>query len=127
MSKYNNPNYRRDWRRARKVSFVEKLGGVCSHCGTTERLEFDHIDRNTKLFDIATHLDSSTQTLLSELKKCQLLCKSCHATKSQAERGNDTSHRHGLLSTYVNLGCRCSDCKNANRVYMNNYRKALYS
>ena len=34
-----------------------------------------------------------------------------------------TDEEHGFRGTYVNKGCRCSECKKANAVYWQEYRK----
>lgn len=36
----------------RRNKGLKLLGGVCVKCGTTENLQFDHIDPATKLFNI---------------------------------------------------------------------------
>lgn len=64
------------------AKFKDLLGGVCVVCGTTERLEFDHIDPSTKLFDIAKGWARAEKIVLEELEKCQLLCKQHHDEKS---------------------------------------------
>ena len=61
---------------------VEMLGGKCCGCGTTENLEFDHLDRKTKSFNISSRLASRIEKLEKEAKKCQLLCQSCHQIKT---------------------------------------------
>jgi hypothetical protein len=59
----------------------------CVRCGSTEDLELDHIDPSTK------HSESKntsgliwswcTERREAELAKCQILCKSCHLTKTR--------------------------------------------
>tara|TARA_B100000131_G_C17801676_1_gene485799 strand:+ start:105 stop:560 length:456 start_codon:yes stop_codon:yes gene_type:complete len=60
------------------------LGGKCVVCGTTERLEFDHIDPKNKLFNITRYATGGKpkDVFMEELKKCQLLCYSCHKNKT---------------------------------------------
>ena len=60
------------------------LGGKCVVCGTTEHLEFDHIDPKTKSFDITRYVNGgkSKHIFMEELKKCQLLCVECHKKKT---------------------------------------------
>ena len=117
------------WKRlrfeTRRREFIKQLGGICRHCGTTYDLTYDHIDRSTKEFCIGANLHRSMQSLQTELKKCRLLCRSCHGTKSQKERLHDTSHRHGIVSTYTNLKCRCSDCKKVWHDYCRTYYSKL--
>lgn len=70
----------------RRHQLIEQLGGKCVRCGSTENLEFDHIDSNSKEISIATHLSYSMDTIQNELQKCQLLCKSCHIQKTKEEK-----------------------------------------
>lgn len=60
----------------------EYLGGKCVGCGTTENLQFDHIDRTKKKYSITKRSLNSFDTLKEELDKCQLLCKTCHEIKT---------------------------------------------
>ena len=57
---------------------VERLGGQCVKCGTTENLEFDHIYPNDKEFNISSHISCKIDKLIDEADKCQLLCEECH-------------------------------------------------
>lgn len=98
------------------------LGGKCVHCGTTERLEFDHIDndRNGELERCVSRLFScSWERITVELNKCQLLCKTCHGKKTAKDHGWGKLV-HGVLSTYTNKKCRCEKCREANNTYMRN-------
>lgn len=65
---------------------IQELGGQCVQCGNTERLEFDHIDPKTKTLEISKSFNLSLNKLREETKKCQLLCKICHKSKSDNER-----------------------------------------
>jgi 5-methylcytosine-specific restriction endonuclease McrA len=66
----------------RKMANIEYLGGQCVSCGSTERLEFDHIDPSTKSYNIGKMWSLSQAKLVSELDKCQLLCYDCHRVKT---------------------------------------------
>ena len=37
----------------RRALALDYLGGFCVYCGSTEKLEFDHIDRTSKSFPIS--------------------------------------------------------------------------
>ena len=90
--KYNELNrekigeYKREQRKERKAYCIEYLGGKCVKCGATERLEFDHIDRTTKKYNITRKVDRTFDILKEELNKCQLLCYDCHKVKTISER-----------------------------------------
>lgn len=46
-------NYMRARYHARRTAGIEKLGGKCVDCSSVEELEFDHVDRSTKVFNIS--------------------------------------------------------------------------
>lgn len=98
----------------RRKEALALLGGLCVHCGITENLQFDHIDPNTKLFSIGTILNNAPwDRILSELSKCQLLCKQCHVKKTLQDKGLTTA-THGSYTMYRHHKCRCDLCKQAN-------------
>lgn len=68
----------------RNQEALEILGGKCAKCGSTEKLEFDHIDPKTKLFGIK-YATRNWEIVLEELKKCQLLCRMHHEEKSKID------------------------------------------
>ncbi len=76
-------------RQERRKFLIEHLGGKCVGCGTSENLQFDHIDRTQKLFSIGKKLDYSLEKLLPEVEKCQLLCYECHEFKSLINHDKD--------------------------------------
>ncbi|MEX0755880.1 MAG: hypothetical protein WD739_09460 [Actinomycetota bacterium] len=76
----------------RKADAVAYLGGRCAVCGTTESLEFDHVDPTTKAFGISANLSRRWTMVLVELKKCQLLCKRHHHDKSASENQRWAGH-----------------------------------
>jgi hypothetical protein len=83
-------------RATRRKEWVEQRGGRCVNCGETtyELLEVDHIHPNTKLYRVCTLWNSLGQPYAqAELAKCQVLCRSCHLTKSI---------REGSLATFSN-------------------------
>lgn len=77
----------------RRAMAMERLGGKCAHCGTTENLEFDHIDRDTKSFPISKMWSVAEPRFLAELAKCQILCTPCHKAKTKAHRDYRKSMR----------------------------------
>lgn len=102
----------------RRKFWIAELGGVCNKCSQTERLEFDHIDRETKKYDIAKILATwSPHIIEEEMRKCQLLCRSCHAKKSAAELAVD--HGGGVSGK---KNCPCALCKSRRSEYNRNYR-----
>lgn len=73
---------RKERKEQHKKHLIDMLGGKCSGCGTTENLQFDHLDRTTKSFNIGSNLAAKIEKLEEEAKKCQLLCKDCHQIKT---------------------------------------------
>jgi len=76
---------RRKQHKEKRAICLEYLGGKCVKCGTTERLEFDHIDRTTKKYTITPKLSYKFDNIKEELDKCQLLCAPCHLDKTASE------------------------------------------
>lgn len=91
---------------ARRKLVIETLGGQCSACGSTHLLEVDHKSREGKGLNISQCITWNWNTLLEELKKCQLLCYDCHLKKTALE---NTKTTHGRRAMYAK-GCRCSEC-----------------
>ena len=81
---YSNEYYQR-----KRTKLIEQFGGKCVRCGSTENLEFDHIDRHTKIKKVSTLLASSSyQSAVDEAQKCQLLCRQCHIDKTNQHKDN---------------------------------------
>lgn len=116
---YNNERYQL-WRQKQ----IDKLGGKCVICSSTEELEFDHIDRETKEFDIGKGWALSQEIVDKELAKCQLLCNTHHTEKSVLERGQTLARgTHGTISSYRYCGPpKCEECKAAKREVMRKWR-----
>jgi hypothetical protein len=69
-------------RREQRQKMIQHLGGKCIGCGSTEDLQFDHIDRKEKTENISKLLGYSDERVLLEVNKCQLLCQQCHQYKT---------------------------------------------
>lgn len=80
-----NAYMKRRWAK-RKAAAVALLGGKCARCESTENLEFDHIDPNTKIMTVARTSSRSEEFFWTEVKKCQLLCQGHHLIKSGEDR-----------------------------------------
>ena len=76
---------RRGYRDKRKSYCIEYLGGKCVECGTTHNLQFDHIKREGKKYEITRKLTYKFDNIKEELDKCQLLCAPCHLDKTASE------------------------------------------
>src|SRR5690348_7168168 len=76
-------NYRREWFKRRRDEWF--AGKCCVICGSTDRLEADHIDPSTKDPQLkkGTSLWSwSDKRREAELAKCQVLCHEHHLAKT---------------------------------------------
>jgi 5-methylcytosine-specific restriction endonuclease McrA len=80
----NLPKWKRHYLR-RRAKVINFLGGICVKCGETENLEVDHIYPEQKSFSISGFLTHSWAKVEPELRKCQLLCNSCHKEKSKTD------------------------------------------
>ena len=79
-------DYQLVWVTRRRNQWI-KENGPCKRCGSTDNLEVDHIDRKTKLISPTKlwSLSKDNPKRVEELKKCQVLCSSCHKLKNQEE------------------------------------------
>jgi 5-methylcytosine-specific restriction endonuclease McrA len=120
--------YMRDYMRKRmwerKKQAQQQLGGTCKHCDSSDDLEFDHIDPKSKTMVISKMWTASEVRFQAELRKCQLLCRSCHIIKSALECGKKPARgTHGTLSSYRHCGPpKCEACKEAKRTYAQHKR-----
>lgn len=116
--------YDKAYKAKKKQRAINLLGGKCVNCNTLERLQFDHIknDREGSKKTITYMLNTTSwEKVMEELKKCQLLCFSCHIKKSNSERGRTGLHLHGTMTKYRADKCRCADCKRVHSLYMKNW------
>lgn len=113
MRKYMLKRYHR-----RRSDSIEKLGGKCVVCGTTDNLEIDHIDRSTKTMAISGLWSCNIQRYEAELKLCQLLCEQHH--KEKTSRENSVDHGGGKTGK---RNCYCELCAPLKRAYARERRQ----
>lgn len=82
----------------RKTKLVAMLGGKCQICGydkTRRALTFHHRDRAKKLFGLSLNILWSRcwSDILTEVKKCDLLCMNCHAETEDQISGENIVDR----------------------------------
>lgn len=101
----------------RRLEAKTYLGGSCVTCGATSDLEFDHVDPSTIKIRISTAISQhwSWDRLLTELNKCQLLCKPCHIKKTAVEMRERLTH--GKYHAAYHLKCSCEACVNFKKQY----------
>lgn len=98
------------------------LGGVCVRCGSYDFLELDHIDPSTKKWTVSAISWMSESGFWDEVKKCQLLCETCHIQKTREDRGSKNAREtHGTLSSY--RYCKCVECRYAKSQWSKRYYK----
>lgn len=112
-------------RRKKRQELIQALGGKCARCGSSENLEFDHLDPNQKEFRVSEMLDWGEVRLSQEVEKCQLLCKDCHHQKTLENWEYGQEAPHGGIWRWRKYKCRCADCMQANDKY-NEFRRAIY-
>lgn len=115
--------YMKKRRSKNKQYAVDKLGGKCIKCESTNNLQFDHIKTRKENggFVIANMLSHGRAKLDKELAMCQLLCEDCHKTKTLKDMGwKDAKVEHGTPRSH--LYCKCAVCKSAHNKRINEYR-----
>lgn len=84
-SREYHQKYERDRWEKRYPEALRTLGGRCVECGTTEDLQFDHVDPATKLFNISEGATRNENLFWDEVAKCQLLCVPHHKDKTASD------------------------------------------
>lgn len=108
--------FQRDWLARKKAEFY--LGKTCVRCGSSEKLEIDHVDPKLKVsHNIWSWSDERRNT---ELNKCQILCHTCHWKKTRNDNGWWLTH--GTVTGYQSYNCKCIECKAAYAKYKREYR-----
>jgi hypothetical protein len=126
MTATNMAVYMAERRKNRRNQLIEMSGGKCVKCGSTDDLNFDHKDPKERNFRLTGDaLDKAWGKVLEEWGKCQLLCRSCHLTKTRENKENNNPPpnkgiskwgeilpEHGCEAAYMH-GCRCEECSKA--------------
>lgn len=103
---YHNAKYQ-EYRRRNMLFLTGGQEPFCVKCGSTEKLEFDHIDPEGKSFSINRRVSLKTKEMRSELLKCQILCQKCHEEKTAKENSGFT---HGTIYGFMKAKCDCAEC-----------------
>lgn len=110
---YHLRRYRKFMKRVHAI-----LGAQCS-CGARRDLQVDHRDPSKKRFTVSKAWGRPWPDVLRELKKCQILCRSCHKKKTSKEQIGP----HGTWGRYRNGRCRCQVCRSFVSAYVAKWRK----
>jgi 5-methylcytosine-specific restriction endonuclease McrA len=94
-------DYKRSWEsKSRKVVrdyvFNYLSTNPCNGCGSTDvlSLEFDHIDPKQKSLNVCKAISGkegyrfSLEELITEISKCQVLCRNCHQAKTHKDNNS---------------------------------------
>ena len=73
-------------KRQRRIDYLyERLGKECVQCGSTENLEFDHINPALKLTRTPPQA-LGRDNVDKEIDNLQVLCHNCHKVKTRAQK-----------------------------------------
>jgi hypothetical protein len=106
--------YSRAWVAKRRAEY---LGGkACLDCGATEKLEIHHLDPSQK--EGHAIFSWRRERIESELKKCVVLCSTCHHKRHGAKE-----LVHGTINAWRHKKCRCEKCREAHAEDVRKYRQ----
>jgi len=101
--------FQRKWMAKRRKAWLDEHP-QCVKCGSSERLEVDHIDPATKVHHCVWSWSQERRD--AELEKCQVLCRACHHAKTGRE-SRERMLKHGTPTRYMAGKCRCEPCRAA--------------
>lgn len=84
QNEYQKAWLKQRYKERREIAY-EILGDKCWNCGSTEQLEFDHINWRDKKIKFQRACTLKMDKFLEFLDLCQLLCKTCHLEKSRED------------------------------------------
>ena len=105
-------SYGRTWIAARRDAFFADKS--CVDCGSTERLELDHLDPALKVHHAIWSWSPPRRA--AEIAKCVVRCHDCHVARHAEERRIE--HSTGGYKR----GCRCEVCCEAKRACNERYQ-----
>lgn len=110
---------------------LDRLGGKCVRCGTSEGpLHLDHKDASKKTMRASDLHSVNDQKFENELKNLQILCSECHKnkTKNSWDYGSNVNRpTHGSYWFYRKYRCRCPACVKAYTEKQKEWRQDLKS
>jgi len=110
--------YQRNWCQKQRLEFFTDKS--CVMCGSSDNLELDHIDPDEKVSHRIWSFSLKRRD--EELTKCQVLCNTCHKTKTKKFLSELFTKpvQHGSRYAYKHHGCRCELCSNFYTTYRRN-------
>lgn len=91
-----------EWKDRQRSLVYALKANPCTDCGTVYHpaaMHFDHLPGSEKVKDVATLMRyASTERLLDEIAKCELVCANCHAVRTweRAQAALAQSEEHFL-------------------------------
>lgn len=88
--KKNSVAYKSRAKKAREKMrefIIQQKSKPCTDCKKTYPhyvMDFDHLDPNTKSFNIGTWKGQSKENLIKEIAKCELVCANCHRIRTHS-------------------------------------------
>jgi hypothetical protein len=88
----------------RRLIEAVKMQG-CVDCGSMvhRNLTFDHLDSSQKKFNIASGVGQTLAALVRELRKCEVVCTSCHVTRERIRLHQTGKVKAPILELYFEL------------------------
>lgn len=97
--------YQRQWVAKRRAEFFADKS--CVLCGSTDRLELDHIDPSAKVSHRIWSWSEARRS--AEIEKCQILCYYHHQEKTSKDKASRVVHGSYVMYTYRK--CKCTECR----------------
>lgn len=118
--------YMKNRYRSKRQEIIDRLGGKCSRCGSTDGpLHLDHIDKKKKTMRAADMHSVNDKKFEEEIKNLQILCQDCHHDKSrEAWDYSDRTPRatHGTYWMARRYKCKCPKCQKAYKKKLKEWR-----
>lgn len=108
--------YARLWVKKRRDEFFSDK--QCLKCESKEDLVLHHRDPSKKEHHCIWSWSKIRRDI--EIAKCDVLCNNCHVELHSDLLKKEITH--GNYNDYKTRGCRCSKCKEAVRLYQQEYR-----
>jgi len=105
-------DYQLKWIKARRKKYLDQMG-PCFFCGSSENIEFHHIDPTKK--ESHKIWSWSDDRIQAELKQCIPLCNKCHIKFHSILKQKPLLH--GTLHAYQKYKCRCKYCRLAKKLH----------
>jgi hypothetical protein len=116
--------YMKNRYRNKRQEIINRLGGKCSRCGSTDgHFHLDHIDKKKKTMRASDMHSVNDKKFEEEIKNLQILCQDCHKEKTKESWDYSTPKpKHGTYWFFRRHGCRCPKCTKAYKTKQKEWR-----